>query len=64
MDKTIERPDYVTDEMLEDLDELRKRAVDIGEAQAYLRRVYGLDHDTASAVALYWIRTFTARHAA
>lgn len=63
MGEAIERPEFVTDNMLDYLDGCRDIGMGIGDAQAGLRYHFGIGYDASSAVALYWIRTFTERHA-
>jgi hypothetical protein len=65
MSKEIERPDCVTDEHLEFLDELR----DSGEtnmfgARPYLVDEFMLSKDESAKVLSYWMASFGERHKA
>ena len=54
-----ERPDIVTDEMLEYLDDLRESGeTNMYGAGSYLRMEYGLEKADAKQVLSYWMRTF------
>lgn len=60
---TPARPDFVTDEHLDYLDELRESAVtNMVGAGPWLERDFGLDRDTARKVLRYWMATFGERH--
>jgi len=53
------RPDYVEDEYLVYLDELRISGVtNMYGAASYLINEFGLDKKVASAVLTYWMKTF------
>lgn len=60
----MEKPDFVTDEHLEYLDDLRDSGVtNMFGAGAYLRDDFDMDRKTAGAVLGYWMDTFSERHA-
>ena len=53
------RPDYVTDEMLEYLDDLRESGItNMYGAVVYLVDDLGIDKATARKVLVYWMQTF------
>ena len=53
------RPDYVTDEYLEYLDDLRESGeTDMFGAGAWLQNDFGLDRQEASGILGYWMDTF------
>jgi len=60
MDKTdIKRPEGITDEHLEFLDDLRgSGATNMFGAGAYLREEFRIDTEEASKILLYWMKTF------
>jgi hypothetical protein len=61
--RTNEKPEGLTDEHLEYLDDLRESGVtNMFGAGAYLMRAFGLDRNTARAYLDYWMRTFGERH--
>lgn len=65
MDRTIERPDFVTDDMLEYLDELRASSVvNMFRAGPYVEDTFWLTSTEARAVLTYWMKTFDERNAA
>lgn len=59
-----ERPDFITEEHLEYLDELRESgATNMFGARPYVqRRFKKLKGDQAKDILLYWMRTFSTRH--
>jgi hypothetical protein len=58
-----ERPDFVTDEHLEYLDELRQSGdTNMFGAGAYLEDDFGLDRRKARAIVSYWMQSFSERH--
>lgn len=59
-----QRPDFVTDEHLEFLDELRSSGVtNMYGAAPYVQKAFkGLGHDKSVRVLTYWMRTFSERH--
>lgn len=60
---TEERPDGLTDDHLEYLDELRESGVtNMFGASPYLEVCFGLDSSTAQSYLKYWMRTFGERH--
>lgn len=67
-DKTVERPDFLTNDHLEYLDNLRSSgATNMFGARPYLMRAFGDledDKDKAGKVLGYWMRTFSQRHPA
>lgn len=63
MDKR-ERPEVCSDEMLEYLDELRESGItNMFGAGSYLEDEFDLPRKDASAVLLYWMSSFSERHA-
>lgn len=66
MDQTKpKRPDFVTDEHLEYLDELRESGdTNMFGARPYLMLEFpDLSKDEASKVLVYWMQSFSERHA-
>jgi hypothetical protein len=64
MNKTEERPEFVTDDHLEYLDELRESGVtNMYGAGAYIEREFELSPDESRKVVTYWMHTFNERHA-
>lgn len=63
-DEVIERPDFVDDEHLEYLDDLRDSGVtNMYCASSYLQRAFRInDKDKAIKILTYWMRTFSQRH--
>lgn len=60
---TKERPAFVTDEMLDYLDELRETArINMFAAAPYLVRDFSLDRHDAKDALLYWMDSFDKRH--
>jgi hypothetical protein len=63
-ERTTEKPEGLTDEHLEYLDELRESAVtNMFGAAPWLARAYGLDVETARKYLSFWMATFSERHA-
>ncbi len=60
-----ERPEFVTDEHLEYLDELRESGVtNMFGARPYLLRDFPeLSQEQARKILLFWMETFSERHA-
>ena len=60
----IERPEFVTEEHLEFLDELRESGVtNMYGARPYVQRAFPeLEKGQASTVVGYWMRSFGERH--
>ena len=59
-----ERPDGLTDEHLDYLDDLRESgATNMFGARPWLSKAFGLDSDTAGKYLQYWMQTFSQRHA-
>ena len=64
----MERPEFLTDEHLEYLDELRESGdTNMYGATPYLRAEFFMDREEANAVlaycvVVYWMRTFSERH--
>lgn len=57
------RPDYLTDEHLEYLDDLRESGVtNMLGATPYLAEEFGLSTREARQVLTYWMSTFAERH--
>jgi hypothetical protein len=64
MSETTPRPEFVTDEMLDYLDELRESGeTNMFGAAPYVHEVFGCGKRTARAVLSYWMATFSERHA-
>ena len=62
-DETTPRPDFVTDEMLEYLDDLRESGVtNMFGAAPYVAAAFGLSRSESRAVHTYWMETFAERH--
>lgn len=62
-EKVHVRPDCVTDEHLEYLDELRESGVtNMFGAGGYLVREFPLTREQARTVLSYWMDSFDARH--
>jgi len=60
--QTIAKPQGLTDEHLEYLDELRQSGrTNMFGAAPYIQMEFGLERDDAKAYLLYWMRTFSAR---
>jgi hypothetical protein len=61
---TTERPEIVTDDMLEYLDELRESGItNMYGAAPYVRDEFDLSIGDARKVLSYWMSTFAERHA-
>lgn len=59
----MKHPDYIEEEFLEYLDELRNDGwVNMVDAGPYLQEEFGLDRHKAKQVLRYWINTFGERH--
>ena len=59
----IERPEIVTEEHLDYLDDLRESGVtNMYGAGAYLERTFKVDNKDAIAILSYWRKTFSSRH--
>lgn len=59
----VECPDFVTDEMLEYLDDLRESGrTNMWGASPYVGAQFGLTIKNADQVVFYWMKTFSARH--
>lgn len=63
MSTPIERPEKVTDEILEYLDELRESGeTNMFGAGPYLVREFGLSRQESHDGLAYWMKTFEERH--
>lgn len=64
MDQQETRPDFVEDDHLDYLDELRESGVtNMFGARPYLMKEFpDLSKDEAGVVLLYWMKTFGERH--
>lgn len=61
--KMKDRPEYVTDEMLVFLDELRESGItNMFGATPYVEKRFNMKRKDASAVLFYWMETFSERH--
>jgi len=59
----VTRPDFVEEEHLQYLDELRTSdVVNMWGADLYLKDAFGIDQKRASAILAYWMNTFVERH--
>ena len=59
-----DRPEFVTDEILEYLDSLRDSGVtNMYGAGRYVEYEFDLTHDGAQEALVYWMETFSQRHA-
>lgn len=62
---SIEKPEIVTDEHLEYLDDLRDSGVtNMFGAGAYVEREFGVSRKEASLIVGYWMESFVERHSA
>lgn len=62
---SIEKPEIVTDEHLEYLDDLRDSGVtNMFGAGAYVEREFGVSRKEASLIVSYWMESFVERHSA
>jgi hypothetical protein len=60
-----ERPTFLKEHHLLFLDDLRQSGVtNMYGATPYIRSAYGVSQEKASAILLYWMKTFSERHAA
>lgn len=61
--ETTERPEGLTDEHLDYLDDLRLSGVtNMFGAAPYLADAFDIDTSTARTYLSYWMRTFSERH--
>lgn len=59
----MEKPDIVTDEHLEYLDDLRDSGVvNMFGATPYIRTAFGLKTETCRLILQYWMKTYSERH--
>ena len=59
------KPDYLTQNMLEFLDELRESGVtNMFGAAPYVQEEFDLDKNQSKEVLSYWMHTFSERHKA
>ena len=57
------KPDYLTQNMLEFLDELRESGVtNMFGAAPYVQEEFDLDKNQSKEVLSYWMHTFSERH--
>lgn len=62
-ERTTDRPPGLTDAMLEFLDGLRKRDVEMPfGASPFLARAFDMDMETARTYVRYWHMTYGSRH--
>lgn len=60
----VTRPEIVTDEHLEYLDDLRESGVtNMFSAGSYVKRDFGVTNQEAGSIVGYWMDTFSERHA-
>lgn len=58
------KPDFVTDEHLAYLDDLRESGVtNMYGAASYVEDEFGIEPKPAKEILVYWMRTFSERHA-
>jgi hypothetical protein len=63
-ERTIEKPEGLTEEHLDYLDDLRESGVvNMFGARPYLALAFNLDQETAGKYLTYWMRTFSERAA-
>ena len=63
--KTIEKPEILTDDHLLYLDDLRESGIiNMYFAGSYLQDEFDMTKEEASQVLSYWMRTFSERHKA
>ena len=63
METTIEKPEGLTEDHLEYLDELRGTGrTNMLGAGVYLEGRFGIDYPTAKAFLAYWMKTYRERH--
>lgn len=61
--ETVVKPEFVTEEHLVYLDDLRKSGVvNMFGADQYLRDEFGFTKQNASAILKYWMETFSERN--
>jgi uncharacterized protein YciI len=61
--KRMTKPDFVTDEHLEYLDELRKSgSVNMFGARPYVEEEFDISPNEATEILTYWMQTFSERH--
>jgi hypothetical protein len=61
--ETTPKPEIVTEEHLQYLDELRESGeTNMYGARPYLIQEFGLSKDDAATVLSYWMKTFGERH--
>jgi hypothetical protein len=61
-DKT-ERPDFVTDEHLPFLDDLRESGItNMFGARPWIQEEFGLDKNVSAKILTYWMNSFSERH--
>lgn len=59
----MDRPEIVTDDMLEYLDELRDSGVvNMFGSRPYVMEEFDLDSKEAQSVVSYWMKTYGQRH--
>jgi hypothetical protein len=59
----MDKPDFVTEEHLEYLDDLRESGItNMFGAAPYVQEEFGLTLKKARSVLTYWMRTFGERH--
>lgn len=57
-----DRPDFITDDMLEYLDEVREAGfTNMFGAAPYVQEAFGLSRNEGHTVLQYWMRTFSER---
>jgi len=62
MKEVTERPQFVTDEHLVYLDDLRSSgAINMFGVDLWLRDAFGLDRIRAKEIVVYWMKTFSER---
>lgn len=62
-ERTTERPEGLTDEHLEYLDDLRESSVvNMFGARPWLAKAFDLESETAGKYLQYWMMTFGSRH--
>lgn len=58
-----ERPEFLTDEHLEYLDDLRESGqTNMFGAGQWVQEAFGVDRKSSQAIVLYWMKTFSQRN--
>ena len=64
MKEQIEKPEIVTEEHLDYLDDLRESGItNMFGAGGYMQREFGVSREDANTILSYWMKTFGERQA-